>query len=157
MITITRLVQQNDLDNWRQYSHEVIDSQLRENNIDIYKFFEPFDEYMKMKIEKQQAILTEDENKKIVGCIAFSRKNKRITYFCIKDENCFATIGKELFDVAIGNMFPFFTIKYPSFKLNSTYSLKEKEFLDDYGFDVVDANYFEEDVPAILYQYQNRN
>ncbi|WP_052339777.1 GNAT family N-acetyltransferase [Gorillibacterium massiliense] len=139
----------DDLETWNQFAHEISDDMVGQLITDTTIFYKDFYSYMKAKIKQNEVFMEIDEDaKRCVGVIAFSRNHNRITFFGVSGVCDYETIGSSLVNVAIEKLDSLREITVNILKGDFEPLLKQKELFEKYSFFECDNAIFEDGVPA---------
>jgi hypothetical protein len=135
-----KIVNNSDIPSWIFLSKEY-DKYVKEIVPDLTEWYEgngttsfSFDEYMRRKIDKNEAFMAINENDNCCGIIAISKTNNNITFFAISHKYDFITTGKLLFDYALSQLDANKNIKINEIKSDSEQMQKQYKLLSEYGF-----------------------
>ena len=133
-------VTQEDIPIWIALSHEY-DDYVRELVSDLTEWYEgnesdlAFTDYMNAKIQKHEAFMATDNNKKkCLGIIAFSRTYNRITFFGISHSQDYNLVGEILMSYALNQLNTKLEITINIIKSTSQYIERERKLIEKYGF-----------------------
>lgn len=133
-----RTVEMSDISVWVQLSQEY-DIYVKELVGDLTQWYDgnetdrSFDDYMKAKIQKKEAIMA-TQNGICQGIIAFSRTHNRITFFAIAHNADFESVSKLLIDYTFTQLDTEKKISVNVIKSNAQIIQKELKIFSDYGF-----------------------
>ena len=147
---LIRQVTMDDRQTWLALAHES-DEIVSRLIPDIATFYDGFDDYMDAKIRQNEAFLAEDRmSKRCLGIIAFSKKNNRITYLGVADNNAIQKIGSKLMEVALNQLDNSREISVNVIKSDAEPIKQEQKLYESLGFTEYDNTIFEAGVPACL-------
>lgn len=133
-------ITQQDIPIWIALSHEY-DDYVRELVSDLTEWYEgnesdlAFTDYMNSKIEKNEAFMATDNNeKKCLGIVAFSRTYNRITFFGISHSQDYNLVGKILMSYVLNQLNTKLEIAINIIKSAAQHIEKERELIEKYGF-----------------------
>jgi hypothetical protein len=146
----TRLVTKDDIPAWLALAHEV-DHVIGGLIPDISVFYKGFDDYMKTKIKKNEALVVVDSNsEKCMGMAAYSRKNNRITFLGVCGEADFREVGGKLLETVLSKLDSSREITASLIKSDDDIIRKERRLYEENGFIEDEAEVVESGVPACL-------
>ena len=150
---ITRPLSMKDIPTWLALSNEY-DNYVRELVSDLTLWYEgnnsdiAFLDYMKAKISQREAcIALDEETKKNIGIVAFSKKNNKISFFGVAHGVDFHSAGDILISYAINQLNDQLDISITVLKSKSPHLEKERDLLKNHGFTCVGSE-LENGVPV---------
>jgi predicted GNAT family N-acyltransferase len=147
---LIRAVTMDDRQAWLALAHES-DEIIGKLIPDIATFYEGFDDYMDAKIRQNEAFMAEDRiSKRCQGIVGFSKKNNRITYLGVSNNNAFQKIGSKLMAVALNQLDNSREISVNVLKSDADPIKKERNLYESLGFTEYDNTIFEAGVPACM-------
>lgn len=150
---IIRTITEADIPMWIALSKEH-DDYVRELVSDLTQWYEgnetamAFIDYMKAKIEQQEAFMATDSSEKMCyGIVAFSKKHNRITFFGISHNQDYYLVGDLLMCYALNQLNRSKEITINVIKSTAPQIEMEREFIKKCGFVYIDSE-FENGVPV---------
>jgi hypothetical protein len=134
-----RSVTESDIPRWSALSAEY-DSYVKESVSDLSEWYggnetsPAFDFYMRSKIRQHEAFMAVDSDDKLLGIIAFSRKNNRITFFAVCHSADFAAVGNALFHRTIELLDMSKPVFINEIISSADWMRMHRELYRDYGF-----------------------
>lgn len=147
----------DDCQIWLNLAHEA-DKIVQKLIPDINIFYEGFDLYMNSKIQKNEAyMVVNDDSKKCMGIVAFSRTYNRITFLGVFELFDFIGVGSKLVDFALKQLDCSKPISANVLKGDIEPLQKERQLYETFGFIEYDNSIFEAGVPACMFRLSLNN
>ncbi len=144
----TRLMTKDDIPTWLALAHEG-DQAIAELIPDISVFYRGFDDYMKAKIKKNEALMVVDSaTEKCAGIAAYSRKNNRITFLGVCGKADFKAVGGKMLETVLSKLDTGKEITVNVIKSNDRLIQRERKLYREYGFIEDETEIIEAGVPA---------
>lgn len=147
----------DDCEIWLKLAHEA-DKMVKDLIQDINIFYEGFDIYMNSKIQKNEAYMAiNDNSKKCMGIVAFSRTYNRITFLGVFETFDFVAVGSKLIEFALKELDCSKHITANVLKGDVEPFQKGKHLYETFGFIEYDNSIFEAGVPACMLRLEPNN
>ena len=147
---LIRAVTMDDRQAWLDLAHES-DELVSQLIPDISTFYNGFDDYMKVKIEQNEAFMAVDRmSERCLGVVSFSKSHNRITFLGISANADFCIIGSKLVEIALNQLDNTREISVNVLKSDSEMINQERALYERFNFTACNDSVFEAGIPACL-------